>query len=45
MNGVRTHKTLVMIGTDCTGSCKYNYHNITNTTTHYSGGEQVKYNI
>ena len=24
--------TLVMIGTDCTGSCKYNYHTITSTT-------------
>jgi hypothetical protein len=25
-------KTLVVIGTDCTGSCKSNYHNITTTT-------------
>ena len=24
MNGIRTHKTLVMMGTDCTGSCKFN---------------------
>jgi len=31
MNGVRTHK-LVVIGTDCTGSCNYNYHLITNMT-------------
>ena len=28
MNGVRTHN-LVVIGTDCTGSCKSNYHTIT----------------
>jgi hypothetical protein len=26
MTGVRTHTTLVVIGTDCTGSCKSNYH-------------------
>jgi hypothetical protein len=25
-------KTLVVIGTDCTGRCKFNYHNITTTT-------------
>jgi len=25
--------TLVVIGTDCTGSCKSNYHTITTTTT------------
>ena len=31
MNGVRTH-TLVVIGTDCTGSCKSNYHTIMTTT-------------
>ena len=37
--------TLVVIGTDCTGSCKFNYHNITYTTTPYSRREQVKYNI
>ena len=30
MNGIRT---LVVIGTDCTGSCKYNYHAITATTS------------
>jgi hypothetical protein len=30
MNGVRTHTTLVVIGTDCVGSCKSNYHTITN---------------
>jgi len=24
--------TLVVIGTDCTGSCKFNYHEITTTT-------------
>jgi len=28
--------TLVVIGTDCTGSCKYNYHTITTTVApHY----------
>jgi hypothetical protein len=33
MNGVRTHNIkLVMIGNDCTGSCKSNYHTITTTT-------------
>jgi len=26
---------LVVIGTDCTGSCKSNYHRITTTTAHY----------
>ena len=26
-------KTSVVIGTDCTGSCKFNYHTITTTTT------------
>ena len=31
MNGVRTH-TLVVIGADCTGSYKSNYHTITTTT-------------
>jgi hypothetical protein len=33
MSGIRTHKVLVVIGTDCTGSCKSNHHNITTTTT------------
>ena len=28
-------KTLVVIGTDCTGSCKSNYHMITTTTKFY----------
>ena len=32
MNGVRTHN-LMEIGTDCTGSCKSNYHAITTTAT------------
>ena len=34
MNGVRTlvRTTLVVIGTDCTGRCKSNYHKITTTT-------------
>jgi hypothetical protein len=27
-----TNSTLVAIGTDCTGSCKSNYHTITTTT-------------
>jgi hypothetical protein len=31
MKGIRTH-TLVVIGTDCTCSCKSNYHTITATT-------------
>ena len=31
MNSVRT-QTLVVIGTDCIGSCKSNYHTITTTT-------------
>ena len=34
MNRVRTHK-LVVIGTDCTGSCKSNYHLITNMTAFF----------
>ena len=29
------HTTLVVIGTDCTGSCKSNYHTITTTTVHF----------
>ena len=32
MNGVRTQNTLMVIDTDCTGSCKSNYHTITTTT-------------
>jgi len=32
MNGLEL-KSLVVIGTDCTGSCKSNYHTITTTTT------------
>ena len=31
MNGVRT-QNLVVIGSDCTGRCKSNYHTITTTT-------------
>jgi len=34
MNRVRNHN-LMVIGTDCTGSCKSNYHTITTTTTLY----------
>ena len=29
---IRTHETLVVIGTDWIGSCKSNYHTTTNTT-------------
>jgi hypothetical protein len=34
MSGIRTRNfaTLVVIGIDCTGSCKFNYHTITTTT-------------
>jgi hypothetical protein len=32
MNGVLTHNALVVIDTDCTGSCKSNYHTITTMT-------------
>ena len=28
-------RTLVVIGTDCTGSCKSNYHMMTTTTAHF----------
>jgi len=31
MSGIRTHN-LSVIGPDCTGSCKFNYHTITTTT-------------
>ena len=34
MDGVRTHN--LVIGTDCTGSCKSNYHTITTTTAPFS---------
>jgi hypothetical protein len=30
--GSNSNTTLVMIGTDCTGSCKTNYHTITTMT-------------
>ena len=33
MSGIRTHTTLLVIGMDCTGSCKSIYHTITITTT------------
>ena len=33
MNGVRTHNLLVVIGTDCIGSCKSNYRTIMTTAT------------
>jgi hypothetical protein len=29
---IRTHTTIVVIDTDCTGSCKSNYHTIMTTT-------------
>ena len=35
MNGIRTHNVSGDIGTDCTGSCKSNYHTITTKTTSY----------
>jgi hypothetical protein len=35
-------RTLVMICTDCTGSCKSNYHAITTTTTPISMGNTQK---
>ena len=34
MDGVRTHN--LVIGTDCTSSCKSSYHTITTTTTPFS---------
>ena len=34
MSGIRT-TTLVVIGTDCIDCCKFNYHTITITTTHW----------
>ena len=34
MNEVGTHDFIVVIGTDCTGSCKSNYH-MTTTTPHF----------
>ena len=34
--------TLVVIGTDCIGSCKSNYHMITTTTTHW-GVKEIFY--
>ena len=41
MSGIRT-KILVVIGTDCTGSWKSNYHTITTTTAPYSDGRVVR---
>ena len=26
LSGIRTHNAIVVIGTDCIGSCKFNYH-------------------
>jgi len=37
MNGFKL-STLVVIGTDCTGSFKFNYHTITTTTTPIARG-------
>ena len=37
-----SQRTLVMICTDCTGSCKSNYHTITTTTTPISMGHTQK---
>ena len=33
--------TLVMIGTNCTGSCKSNYHTITSPTAPFLGGWEI----
>ena len=32
LSGIRTHNAIVVIGTDCIGSCKFNYHMITTTS-------------
>jgi hypothetical protein len=37
-------KTLVVIGTDCTGSCKSNYHMITTTTPPHLSSVQIRGN-
>ena len=34
LSWIRYNITLVVIGTDCTGSCKSNYHTIMTVTTH-----------
>ena len=35
--------TLVVIGTDCTGSCKSNYHTITTTMANFIGSDIYVY--
>ena len=44
MNGVRTHTTLVVIGNDCTDSCKSNYHTIM-TSPHRVSHITFRHNI
>jgi hypothetical protein len=41
LSGIRTHN-LVVIDTDCIGSCKSNYHTITTTTAPWSVWNQTK---
>ena len=42
MSGILTHITLVVIGTDCIGSCKSNYHTITTTKVPTCNGKTVQ---
>jgi hypothetical protein len=44
MNGVLTHNALVVIYTDCTGSCKSNYHTITTMTAPKQNKKKKKKN-
>jgi hypothetical protein len=45
MNEVRTRTTLVVIGTDCTGSCKSNYHTITTRKPQQTNSPEVEENF
>jgi ketosteroid isomerase-like protein len=48
LNTIRTGfelTTIVVIGTDCTGSCKSNYHTITTTTAPFEYRYAVLWNI
>ena len=45
LNGNWTHTMLVVIGIDCIGSCKSNYHTITTMTAPYMLGTQAILNI
>jgi len=42
ISGIRT---LVVIGTDCTGSCKSNYHTITTTTATIQEARMLKHDF